>query len=255
MRQELSYPQSAPAGVLTVPMKRKELWPREERLRVTGTATQWGTRSHGDERRIYKHTSTDTKGKPHGETGNVSLKDTLGHWSLWLSRSKAEQKQQRPGDRCRKGSACDLVPPSPSSPSLCLPRAHGLVEAHPDPALEAVCAALSFPSKRLVCSLPPRGWGQAGFGGNPRGPADRSPCSAAEGILAFFPRRSETFPAPRGKGQPPDGLHEDTSFRADRIRGRFLGPRGRQAAVFSGQSGPSPVPPPGALSAQESAHT
>lgn len=85
----LSYLHSAAVGLLTVDMKRNELWPREKMVRVTGNTTLRGARGRGDERQIYKY----RKGKPNGEMGNVSLKDICGHWNLWLSGSKAGPKQ------------------------------------------------------------------------------------------------------------------------------------------------------------------
>lgn len=57
---KLSHSHSAPVGVLTVDMKRNELWPREEEVRVTGSVVLRRTRGRGDERQICRYKKRKT---------------------------------------------------------------------------------------------------------------------------------------------------------------------------------------------------
>ena len=65
-------------------MKRNELWPREEEVRVTGCMVL-RTRGRGDERQICKY----KKEKLNREVRDARLRDISGHWNLWLSGAKA----------------------------------------------------------------------------------------------------------------------------------------------------------------------
>lgn len=75
----LSHLHCAPAGAWQS-HDRKQPWPREEEVRVTGSTVLRGLCGRGDERQICRC----KKGKPHGEMGNARLRDIFGHWKLWL---------------------------------------------------------------------------------------------------------------------------------------------------------------------------